>query len=99
MDYMLVKQKVHDLGRFQKAFDEMKEHREKAGLKDLGQFCDSEDPNVVIVVMEAADIRKAREFWHSTVLARGRQAADIIGPLEAGTNQVWLTDGLVRDRI
>ena len=78
MDYMLVKQKVHDLGRFQKAFDEMKEHREKAGLKDLGQFCDSEDPNVVIVVMEAADI---------------------IGPLEAGTNQVWLTDGLVRDRI
>jgi hypothetical protein len=97
-NYMIVRQKVKDLAQFQRAFDGMKEHRQAAGLTDLGQFVDSEEPDTVLVVMEAADIEKAREFWHSTVLAKGRETAGIIGPLAAGSDQVWLTNGLVRDR-
>ena len=30
---------------------------------------------------------------------KGRAQAEIIGPLEAKSDQVWLTDGLVRDRV
>lgn len=99
MNYMIIRQKVIDLGQFQLAFDHMKDHRQAAGLTDLGQFCDSMQPDTVVVVMEAADIDKAKAYWHSAVLAKGREAAGIVGPLDAGTDQVWLTDGLVRERI
>jgi hypothetical protein len=36
-----------------------------------------------------------------TTIAQGIAARDvgIVGPVEAGVDQVWLTDGLVRDRI
>jgi hypothetical protein len=98
-NYMIVRQKVQDLRQFQKAFDGMADHRHAAGLTDLGQFRDTEDPQTVIVLMEVADVAKAKEFWHSTVLAKGRQAAGIVGPLEAGGDQVWLTNGLVRDQV
>jgi len=98
-NYMIVRQKVHNLAQFQQAFDKMAEHRHAAGLTDLGQFRDLEDPQTVLVVMEAADIEKAKGFWHSSVLAKGREAAGIIGPLDAGADQVWLTNGLVRDHI
>src|SRR5256885_13097415 len=96
---MIVRQKVADLAQFQRAFDAMEPHRTDAGLSDLGQFCELGDPSTVIVVMEAADVAKAREYWHSSVLAKGRERAGIVGALEAGSDQVWLTDGRVRDRI
>jgi hypothetical protein len=99
MNYMIVKQSVRDLAQFQKAFDELKREREKAGLTDLGQFCSADEPNTVIVVMQVADVSRAREYWHSSVLMKGRAQAGVIGPLEAKSDQVWLTEGLVRERI
>ena len=98
-NYMIIRQPVADLAQFQAAFDRMKPHREAAGLTDLGQFCMADEPNTVIVVMEAADIARAKAFWHSAELAQGRSEAAIVGPNEAKRDQVWLTDGLVRDRI
>jgi hypothetical protein len=98
-NYMIIRQPVTDLAQFQAAFDRMKPHREAAGLTDLGQFCMAGEPNTVIVVMEVADVERAKQFWHSVELAQGRSEATIVGPNAAGTDQVWLTDGLVRDRI
>jgi len=98
-NYMIVRQPVSDLAQFQAAFDRMKPKRAAAGLTDLGQFCAIDQPNTVIVVMEVADPARAREFWHSAQLAQGRSEAAIVGPVEAGSDQVWLTDGLVRDRL
>jgi hypothetical protein len=68
-------------------------------LTDLGQFCSAEDPSTVVVALEVADISRAKAYWHSDVLAKGRVQAGIVGPVEAGVDQVWLTDRLVRDRI
>ncbi len=96
---MIIRQKVQDFGQFQRAFDGMAEHRHAAGLIDLGQFRDAEDPLTVVVVMEVEDVGRAEEFWHSSVLAKGRRAAGIVGPVEAGNDQVWLTNGLVRDHL
>ena len=98
-NYMIVRQPVSDLAQFQAAFDRMKPKRAAAGLTDLGQFCAIDQPNTVIVVMEVANPARAREFWHSAELAQGRSEAAIVGPVEAGGDQVWLTDGLVRDRL
>jgi len=99
MNYMIIRQEVSDLARFQQAFDGLKGERLKAGLTDLGQFCAADNTNTVIVVLEVADMSRAKAYWHSNVLAKGRVQAGIVGPFEAGTDQVWLTDGLVKDRI
>jgi hypothetical protein len=98
-NYMIIKQRVSDLATFQQAFDRLKPKRSEAGLTDLGQFCSAEDPNTVIVVLEVADISRAKAYWHSNVLAAGRVEAGIVAPVEAKADQVWLTDGLVKDRI
>ena len=105
-NYMIIKQLVTDLAQFQAGFDELKPMREKYGLKDLGQFRAAEESDIVIIMLEVADVAKAREYWHSIVLAQGRVGAGALGLVPAGTsvqagsiNQVWLTNGLVRDAI
>jgi hypothetical protein len=80
---MIVRQRVTDLTRFQTTFDRLKPDREAAGHTDLGQFCAADEPNVVIVVMEVEDISRAKEYWHSDVLAQGRTEAGIVGPIDA----------------
>ena len=98
-NYMIIRQKVTDLAKFQQAFDQLKPERAKAGLTDLGQFCAEDDASTVIVVLQVADLSRAKAYWHSSVLAKGRVAAGIAGPVEAKIDQVWLTDGLVKDRV
>jgi hypothetical protein len=94
-NYMIVKQKVQDLARFQAAFDELRPMRESHGLHDVGQFRSADEPDTVIVIMEAADLAAAKAYWHSEVLAEGRKKAGAVGPLLAGVDHVWLTDGTV----
>jgi hypothetical protein len=105
-NYMIIKQLVTDLAQFQTAFDEMKPVREKHGLKDLGEFRAAEESDIVIVMLEVADVAKVREYWHSILLAEGREKAGALGSVPVGSsvqagsiNQVWLTNGLVRDAI
>jgi hypothetical protein len=57
-NYMIVRQRVADLTRFQTTFDRSR----SAGHNDLGQFCAADEPNVVIVVMEVEDISRAKEY-------------------------------------
>jgi uncharacterized protein (DUF1330 family) len=94
-NYMMVKQRVADFAQFQAAFDQLLPMRQKYGLIDIGTFRAAEEPNTIIVLMEVTDLARAREYWHSQILAEGRRKAGVIGPLEAGTDQVWLTDGSV----
>jgi hypothetical protein len=51
------------------------------------------------VVLELADISRAKAYRHDDVWAKARAEAKVVGPIEAKTDQVWLTHGLVRDRI
>ena len=105
-NYMIIKQLVTDLAQFQAAFDKLKPIREKYGLTDLGQFRAAEESDIVILILQVADVAKAREYWHSILLAQGRAKAGALGSVPVGTsvqagsiNQVWLTNGLVRDAI
>ena len=61
-NYMIVRQRVTDLTRFQTTFDRLKPDREAAGLTDLGQFCAADEADVIIVVMEVEDISRAKEY-------------------------------------
>jgi hypothetical protein len=105
-NYMIIKERVTDLAQFQAAFDELKPARKQHGLKDLAQFRAAEESDIVIVMLEVADVARAKECWHSIVLAQGRVKGGAVGSLPAGTsvqvdstNEVWLTNGLVRDAI
>jgi len=95
-NYMIVKQRVTDLAQFQAAFNELEPIRREHGLRDIGQYCAADEPKTVIVIMEVTDIEQAKQYWHSDVLATGRKKAGAVGPLLAGADQVWLTDGTVR---
>src|SRR5579859_5199321 len=94
-NYMMVKQRVADFAQFQAAFDQLLPMRQQYGLIDIGTFRAAEESNTIIVLMEVTDLARAREYWHSQILAEGRKKAGVVGPLEAGTDQVWLTDGSV----
>ena len=105
-NYMIIKQLVSDLAQFQASFNELKPVRERYGLKDLGEFRAAEESDIVIVMLEVTDVARAKEYWHSIVLAQGRMNAGAVGSVPAGTgveagniNQVRLTNGLVRDAI
>ncbi len=91
----MVKQRVADFAQFQAAFDQLLPMRQKYGLIDIGTFRAAEEPDTIIVLMEVTDLSRAKEYWHSEILAEGRKKAGVIGPLAAGTDQVWLTDGSV----
>jgi hypothetical protein len=71
-NYMIIKQLVTDLARFQAAFDEMKPVREKHGLKDLGEFRAAEESDIVIVMLEVADVAESQGVL-ALYLARRRQ--------------------------
>ena len=94
-NYMMVKQRVADFAQFQAAFDQLLPMRQKYGLIDIGTFRAAEEPDTIIVLMEVTDLARAKEYWHSEILAEGRKKAGVIGPLAAGTDQVWLTNGSV----
>ena len=98
-NYMIIKQPVQDLAQFQKAFDNLKTARESHGLHDLGQYVSADEPNTVLVLLEVDDVSRAKEYWKSTVLAEGRKKAGIVGEIDAGSDQVWLTNGTVRSAI
>jgi hypothetical protein len=94
-NYMIVKQPVADFAQFQSVFDHLLPKRQQYGLTDIGTFRAADEPNTVIVIMEVADLARAKEYWHSDILAEGRRKAGVVGPLAAGPDQVWLTDGSV----
>lgn len=94
-NYMIIRQKVEDLQTFKRAFDGLLAKRREAGLIDLGQFHASGEANTVIVVMQAEDLEKAKAYWHSEILARGREKAHVVGPIEINPENVWLTAGQI----
>jgi hypothetical protein len=49
--------------------------------------------------LEVDDVSRATEYRKSAVLAEGRKKAGIVGEIEAGFDQVWLTNGTVRSEI
>ena len=94
-NYMMIKQRVADFAQFQAAFDELLPRRREFGLIDIGTFREASEPDTIIVLMEVTDVARAKEYWHSQVLEAGRRKAGVVGPLQAGTDQVWLTNGPV----
>ena len=78
MPYLLVRHKVTDFSTWKAAYDSHSPAREKAGLKQEHLLRNIDDPNVVILLFEAEDVQKAREFANSSDLREAMQKAGVV---------------------
>ena len=79
---MLVKQKVADISRWDKAFrdPELDAVRRSHGLVVHVTYVDGEQADTVIVVMDMDSLHRARDFAASAELTTARERAGAIGP-------------------
>jgi hypothetical protein len=75
MPYVLVRHKVSDFSKWKPAYDAHLPARQKAGLKEEHLLRNTDDPNEVVLLFEAKDIQKAKEFASSADLREAMQSA------------------------
>jgi hypothetical protein len=78
MPYLLVRHKVADFAKWKPAYDAHLGARQKAGLKEAHLLRNTENPNEVVLLFEAKDIQKAKEFAGSSDLREVMQNAGVI---------------------
>jgi len=78
MAYVLVRHKVADFARWKPVYDAHAGVRQRAGLKEVYLFRNVQNSNEVVILFEAADIKKAQEFGSSADLRDTMQKAGVI---------------------
>jgi hypothetical protein len=78
MQYVLARHKVADFAKWKPHYDSHLPARQKASLKELHLLRNADDPNEVILLFEADDLQKAREFAASADLREAMQKAGVV---------------------
>lgn len=78
MSYLLVRHKVADFSKWKLAYDDHLRAREEAGLKEAHLLRNIDNPNEVVLLLEAEDVQKARDFAASSDLQERMQQAGVI---------------------
>jgi hypothetical protein len=79
MAHMIIRHKVADFGKWKAAYDDHSSTRQASGLRDLYLWRNADDQNEVVVLFEASDLTKARDFASSPDLREKMQAAGVLG--------------------
>ena len=77
MAHMLIRHKVADFGKWKPVYEDHRSARQAAGLKDLYLWRNEGDPTEIILLFEASDVAKAKEFVGSSGLKEKMQAAGV----------------------
>ena len=90
MGVMLVKQRVANVEQWQTVFNDpaLDAVRRQHGLAVTATYVDVDEPSTVVVVMDMTDLKGARTFAASSVLAEARQRAGAVGAPDG----VWLAE-------
>jgi hypothetical protein len=78
MPYVLVRHEVSDFSKWKPACDAHLPARLGAGLKEEHLLRNSDDPNEVVLLFEAENIQKAKEFASSANLRETMQNAAVV---------------------
>lgn len=76
--YMLVRQKASDFAKWKSAYDGHLGARQRAGLKELHLMRNAQDPKEIVLLFEAADLKKAQEFASSADLRETMMKAGVM---------------------
>jgi heme-degrading monooxygenase HmoA len=78
MPYILVRHKVADFSKWKPVYDAHLPARQEAGIKEVHVLRNVDDPNEVVVLSEAENLQKARDFAASSDLREKMQEAGVV---------------------
>jgi hypothetical protein len=76
--FMLVRHKVKDFTAWKVGYDAHRPKRQEAGLTEKHLLRSSDDPNEVVLLFEAQDLARAKEFASSSDLRQKMQEVGVI---------------------
>ena len=79
MTYLLVRHQVADFSKWKPVYDAHLATRQKAGLREKNLLRGIDNPNEVILLFEAEDLKKAQAFTESSDLREAMQKAGVVG--------------------
>jgi hypothetical protein len=83
MPMLFLKHKVKSYDSWRPAYDRHRVARAEAGLREVGVFRDSKDPNDLLLVWTTDDVRQAKAFLNSLELKSKMKEAGVISEPEA----------------
>jgi hypothetical protein len=75
--YILVRHKVKHFQEWKRGYDEHSPARVAAGLTERHVFRNADDPNEVVILLEAKDLSKAKAFAGSADLKEAMQRVGV----------------------
>jgi hypothetical protein len=78
MPYVLIRHQVSDFSKWKTAYDAHLPARQGAGLKEKHLLRSIDAQNEVVLLFEAKDLQKAREFTSSADLRETMQSAGVV---------------------
>ncbi len=78
-NYMITRTSVRDYSEWKTGYDAHEPSRAAAGLTEKHVLQDADDPNTIMLVFEAEDLKRAEEFSKSDDLREAMQKAGVVG--------------------
>ena len=82
MTHVLVRHNVADFAKWKPVYDAHLAARQKAGLREKNLLRSVNNPNEVVLLFEAEDLKKAQAFTESSDLLAAMQEAGVVGKPE-----------------
>lgn len=79
MNYVIFRARVEDFNKWKPVFDENQSFRKAAGLRDVNVLRNIDNPNEIVILFEASDLAKAKEFTTSDDLKEKMQESGVLG--------------------
>jgi len=78
-NYWIVRHRAQDYSAWKTIYDAHEPIRAAAGLTEKHLLQDADDPNMVTLIFEAEDLKRAEEFSTSDDLREAMQKAGVVG--------------------
>jgi hypothetical protein len=79
MTHVLVRHNVADFAKWKPVYDAHLAARQKAGLREKNLLRGVDNPNEVVLLFEAEDLKRAQTFVESSDLREAMQRAGVVG--------------------
>ena len=78
VNYVLIRHKVRDFSQWKRGYDAHLPKRNEAGLTEKHLLRGASDPNEVIILFEAKDIKRAEDFARSVDLKETMKKVGVV---------------------